>query len=266
MNSIATSEGYLNNPSLIREVVDFCNDVADKMIAALGKEFGYANPKVKRRYLTNLRYNHSHGGSYRGKMGISIVLITPILAAGRQTYVNFPEYDHIKNDPEIGMMNGITWKQYCAALIAHELAHAFQYSNKDTAVKFSAKYSTATSYKSKDGFCHGEVWQSIYRFLRVNYVNNVDFDAAFQPKVYKKSKTYKVIGSVTVKANYLQIRVGAGKYKSTVAGNTFKLVKGFKMLSRYFNREFGYVSILVGDKLCRIKGSNDYFEIHMDKE
>jgi hypothetical protein len=258
------ANSYLNDRKLVREVVGFCNEIADKMIAALGNELKISNPKVRRRYLTDLRYRCSHGGSSYKGMGVSIVLITPVIANGKQTYVNYPEYDHIKDDPEIGQIMAATWQQYCAALMAHEIAHAFQFYSSDSAEKFSARYAPSKSYQSKDGFVHGKAWQSIYRFLRVNFVNGVDFTSAVPAKVYR-TKTYKIVGSVTLRDSQM-IRVHNNRKIFLGERTTHKLIRPFKSLDQMmYGDEYGYVSILYGNKLCRIYGTRGMFDIYMDE-
>jgi hypothetical protein len=251
---------FLRDNNLREEVVAFCNAIADRMIAALSIELKRDNVSVNRRYLSNLRYVTSYGGCHRsGKMYVSIVLITPMHALRNNHLIDYLEYAHIKSDKDIGDLKAVSWKKYCAALMAHELAHAFQYKYRSTVSNaFGARYSN-TAYYSHDGFTHGNEWQSIYRFLRVNFVNNDSFESIKIPT--KRKKTHEVIGSVTV-LEESSIRVGANKSLPLSEGKTLQLVRDFKEVSD----EYGYVSVMFANKLCRIYGSRDMFEIHMDRE
>ena len=258
---------FLRDNNLRQEVVAFCNAIADRMIAALAIELGENDLVVKRRYLSNLRYQASHGGSDCGNMYVSIVLISPMHALKNNYSIDYPEYEHIKNDTDIGQMKAVSWKKYCAALMAHEIAHAFQFRCAATVNKaFGARYSNP-SYKSGDGFTHGNEWQSIYRFLRVNFVNNDSFESINIP--IKRRKTHEVIGSVTV-LEESSIRVGANKSLPLSGGKTLQLVKDFKAVSdglaSEVGNEYGYVSVLFADKLCRIYGHRNSFAMELDEE
>lgn len=84
----------------------------------------------------------------------------------------FTEYKHIEQDPVIGSIKG-NWKTIITALVAHEFAHALDYSvdawpHLTKPEGFSA-YNPKTN-REKRG--HGESWQLIYRDLREKFVNN----------------------------------------------------------------------------------------------
>jgi len=252
---------FLRDNNLRQEVIAFCNAIADRMIAALAVELGEKDLVVRRRYLSNLRYQASTGGSVREKMYVSVVLISPMHALKNNYLIDYPEYDHIKNDTDIGEIKAVSWKKYCAALMAHEIAHAFQFRYASTVKKaFGARYSNP-SYKSGDGFTHGNEWQSIYRFLRVNFVNNDSFESIKLP--VKRRRTHEVIGSVTVREDN-SIRVGANQSLPLSGGKTLQLVNDFKVIADN-DDEYGYVGVLFADKLCRIYGARSSFVIELDE-
>lgn len=75
----------------------------------------------------------------------------------------FVEYESFAKDPTIGTFCGNSWEKALNALLAHEIAHAIQYSIKDNEIiEMLGGYSIG----------HGVFWKNIYTLLRVNFVNN----------------------------------------------------------------------------------------------
>ena len=248
-----------------KAVVDFCNQMIAMMVPAIKEEFGpsvaISVGNIKRRYRFDTKFNVSYGGVRRRRMYVSLVLVSPTALKGTGDTRTYPEYDHIANDPVIGSIESADWRKYTAALLAHEVAHAIQYGSQESVTShYSGKYTS--SYVSKDGFCHGPLWQSIYRFLRENFVNNNAYEQLPEHNpVSKRKKNYKVIGSVNVNVPH-DIRIGTKT--SCVRPRTYKLIEGFKCPG-WMGLDYGYVRVLVGTKECRIKGYSSDFEIVKDQ-
>ena len=68
------------------------------------------------------------------------------------------EYSHIFDDPEIGAFISDQSDDHIRSIVAHELAHAVHH--------WDRKHGGGLKGKP-----HGEAWRSIYRALRVNWVN-----------------------------------------------------------------------------------------------
>ena len=66
---------------------------------------------------------------------------------------NFHEYEHIKDDPEIGDSLECSWQEVIQRELCHEYAHLYKYSGPIT-----KNYPTDDSY-------HNDVWQSCYHHL-----------------------------------------------------------------------------------------------------
>ena len=78
----------------------------------------------------------------------------------------FREYASFKHDPVIGGIKDCTREQGLRCLIAHELAHAAQYS-----IIVGIKGSKCFAHGGIDDRGHGALWKQIYRDLRVNFCN-----------------------------------------------------------------------------------------------
>lgn len=84
----------------------------------------------------------------------------------------FNEYKHIQEDKEIGTIKG-NWKTVIAALVAHEYAHALDYTiDPWPYLTKPAGFSAYNPKTRREKRGHGENWQMIYRDLRENFVNN----------------------------------------------------------------------------------------------
>lgn len=96
----------------------------------------------------------SRGGARNDRPWVSLALAD--LMDNKDIHV-FTEYARIADSPEIGSCHG-GWRNYLAALVAHEVAHA-------------ALDTLALSNAAKP---HGLEWQKIYRYLRVSWVNTLE--------------------------------------------------------------------------------------------
>lgn len=112
----------------------------------------------------------SNGGIAHNKPWVSLALHD--LSDFKDTYT-FLEYGRIRESPLIGSLHG-GWRNYLAALIAHEVAHAAQHSVKLSSSK-GKKLIQLKEYTASDmAKPHGLGWQDIYRYLRVSWVNKLD--------------------------------------------------------------------------------------------
>ena len=78
---------------------------------------------------------------------------------GRMHGEVFPEYAHIKADPQIGAVRVDNWKEYIELLLCHEFAHILE--------KYVVCDDDFPNYKPKKCHGHGYNWQCIYRWLRI---------------------------------------------------------------------------------------------------
>lgn len=123
----------------------------------------------------------------------------------RQVFYPGPwvEYDHYKNDREIGNIKDPGPKTIILALVAHEIAHTVQYAMK---FAFGNK-----EYDDQDAKCaerglpefesdHGKLFQEIYRRLRRKFVNKGRQEIAVPQQKYTPQTATKagVIGRVRI--------------------------------------------------------------------
>lgn len=110
------------------------------------------------------------------------------------------EYGFLESDPELCSRKG-SWKFWVSAMLTHELSHAIFYyvdHHKETRPDILDLFDQ-TVLQDKRG--HGKLWQSIYRDLRVTFVNGVNFDmndtVTAEPEKTKKVYNRKVITVAT---------------------------------------------------------------------
>lgn len=114
------------------------------------------------------RRKRSWGGVRNGVGFISLAMHRYAEAQKNKKSISFEEYSSFSNDKVIGSVICANWKHSLAALIAHEIAHAVQFSGVKTAVNASCNLGeNSTAYKEK----HGIVWKKVYSLLREQYVN-----------------------------------------------------------------------------------------------
>lgn len=80
------------------------------------------------------------------------------------------EYEHFEDDAEIGTLDSVSWKTSCAAMIAHEITHAFLYSDEGSLARVKHEE------EARDLTAHGKLFQIVYRAMRANFVNNRAYD------------------------------------------------------------------------------------------
>lgn len=113
-------------------------------------------------------YNESHWGGVDnfGRPFVAITLSYP--KRGHRGTI-YAEYDHIKEDPEIGEFILKSKSEHWQATIAHEIAHAILFWNQAQIILNGEIDQTWSFnclpmlYDEKD---HGYAWQRIYRNLR----------------------------------------------------------------------------------------------------
>lgn len=82
------------------------------------------------------------------------------------------EYEFLRYADDIGPISG-SWKIWMAATIAHEIAHALHW-YIDTPDGSHAKQMIPAPARD-DGDDHGRLWQALYRDLRLEFVNGIDY-------------------------------------------------------------------------------------------
>lgn len=112
----------------------------------------------------------SYGGdSGNGKISVNFWLRRTLwLKAHPNSSVIHKEYDHIKMDQDIGDLRCRDWRTHAGVLVAHEIAHcaeAWMYANMDKSSHVLQGYQWHVADE------HGPFWQSLYRTLRVRFVN-----------------------------------------------------------------------------------------------
>lgn len=242
-------------------------DMDAKVRALVQKMFDYLCEKngVKPEPVTvliNLKSagkQRSRGGRHHGKPWTSFRFSAPPTEVWRGKPVfRWIEYKSIGKKPSIGDIPKCTYTTYIYALVAHEVAHAFDYHVRakwhDGARVHKAYCGTNTSREIGNETGHSLFWQKIYRDLRVKYVNKQTastFESATveQPKA-KKVKTAApttTIGTATCKTREM-IRVAPGQYWTVPVGRSFPIVKGVVT-----NKKGTYFTIqLPSGKQCRV--------------
>lgn len=149
----------------------FVTAVAKPMVEYLQTKHKVPNFNPTIRCDFSARRTTSLGGvKYDGTPYVSLALNRRMEEFGK-----FKEYSHIAKDRQIGSIEG-GWHRVVSALLAHELAHALQWSRYNRAtLAASAVDGSLWPLQSADIQSHGKVWQSIYRDLRVNFVNDSQF-------------------------------------------------------------------------------------------
>ena len=149
------------------EIEHFCLNAIAEMVDFLRFKYDYDfNVKVKLDFSN--RRTRSWGGRRNGNNFISLSLKKYLTASENNRRVDFVEYATFNDHRTIGGIYYAHWKNALLGLIAHELAHAAQFS--DVGVNVAA----GNKYDSRDSRGHGVVWKKIYTGLRINFVNNVE--------------------------------------------------------------------------------------------
>lgn len=147
-----------------RQIVGAVREACDDMVPYIRNKLGDQKwfPKVTTSF--SLRRTRSWGGVRNGKPFISLHL-TNWLGSLVGTY---HEYAQFRADPEIGEIDYCVRRQGIYALVAHELAHAAQWS---LILGVTKGYNAEYAHGGLTDRGHGALWQEIYRDLRNNFVN-----------------------------------------------------------------------------------------------
>lgn len=148
------------------EIEIFCLESVATMVDFIRVQYNNPDFDVKVRLDFSEYRTRSWGGRRNNRNFISLALNRFVYA---DKPISFKEYSSFGYHPVIGDVNNVHWKKALLALIAHELAHAAQFSSVGTNVI------AASNLTNKDQSGHGFVWKKIYQALRVNFVNDVYF-------------------------------------------------------------------------------------------
>lgn len=151
------------------EIEHFCLDTVAAMRDFLRFKYMIPDFDVKVKLDFSDRRNRSWGGRRNGRNFISLCLKNHLSASENSVKMNFVEYATFNDDIIIGGIYYAHWKKAVSALIAHELAHAAQFSH------VGASVAAGNNYDSNDSKGHGIVWKTIYASLRRVFVNRTDF-------------------------------------------------------------------------------------------
>lgn len=109
---------------------------------------------------------HSQAGRNAEKKPFMILALAKFL----QPVYGFLEYEQYSKNTVIGSFRSNSWRICVSALIAHELAHAVQFTIPVSDSSFSIDYTTThTLGEYEPG--HGAFFQNIYRALRKEFIN-----------------------------------------------------------------------------------------------
>ena len=111
--------------------------------------------------------------SEAGRDANSNPFVSLVLHTFENPVFGFLEYSRYSKNKIIGSIVSTDWKVCVSSLMAHELAHAIQY----TWHKPFHKKENSLHPLSEYGTAHGVLFQKIYTILRLNLINNmVDVD------------------------------------------------------------------------------------------
>lgn len=144
----------------------FIFDLSKQMIEYIRVEYNAPNFDVRIRCDYSPHRKTSWGGIRNGKEFISLALNKYSIAAHYSDPVTFREYPSFADHSVIGSITG-TWQKALAALIAHEMAHAVELG--------SIKQNASAAHGITPFGKHGALWKTIYRKLRIKFVNTEIF-------------------------------------------------------------------------------------------
>lgn len=188
-----------------RQIVGTVNEACAVMIPYIRSKLGDRKwfPKVTTSF--SLYRTRSWGGVRDDKPFISLHL-TNWLGSLVGTY---HEYAQFKDDPEIGEIDYCERRQGIYALVAHELAHAAQWS---LILGVTKGYNVEYAHGGLTDRGHGALWQEIYRDLRNNFVNGEKYmenvEIAQTTKPVKPVKEKKLTNRTRV---FNLVQANAGK-------------------------------------------------------
>lgn len=158
-------------PALRRLVIDFCRNESAAQVAFIRERFGLGEEYSPEVYTTFYRDTGSEGGlDVNDNAFITISSWDVRHIIGSNELVEYGEYDHIAEDPDIGTIDAVNWKRYLACLIAHELAHTL---TLDALPQFRERITNHFPLDVQLDYHdnHGRLWQEVYRILRRDFVN-----------------------------------------------------------------------------------------------
>ena len=160
-----------SNPQQKAIVDKFCIEETERQVAYLRARYNLLNYKPQLTCNHSMRAIASYGGELTdGEPFIVLAMKTIANRVGDTRDFIYEEYDFLRHKPGVGDAHG-NWKQYCAWLIAHELAH--------TVIEIPRFSVRAAVYFPKDVTRdrrdHGKFWQEVYRDIRSNYIATQDY-------------------------------------------------------------------------------------------
>ena len=164
-----------------QEIEAFAKHTFKLMVAHLQKIDESFNSKL-RVDMRGVRKASSWGGVLNGQTQVVLALgrfLECDIVGGQQVFI---EYDHITNPSIMGVKGSM--ENCIAALVAHEVAHAFEYGSPKACEFIGGEQD---EYEE-----HGEMWQSIYQDLRETFVNNGRWEnlVATMPKTTVKKRSW----------------------------------------------------------------------------
>lgn len=158
-------------PALRRLVIDFVRNESADQVAFIRKRFDLGDDWSPEIYTTFYRDTGSEGGiDLDDKPFITVSSWDVRDIVGTNEMMSYEEYDHIKDDPDIGSIESVNWKRYLGCLIAHELAHTLtmeEVPNSRDRIAHHFEFDVQLDYKNQ----HGRLWQEFYRILRRDFIN-----------------------------------------------------------------------------------------------
>ncbi len=155
----------------VKIIDQFVLNSVSEMIGYIREEYNTPEFDIKVRCDYSPHRRCSWGGRRNGVNFISLALNHYEKARVANTPITFNEYASFATNPVIGSVTKVEWSTALSALIAHEIAHAVSLG--------SIKEDVASAHGSANTGKHGFLWKTIYRKLRVNFVNNNQLRKSF---------------------------------------------------------------------------------------
>jgi hypothetical protein len=223
-----------------QDVDKFLRQIADQMVRYVRVKYDAPNfnPVIQVTFALNRKT--SRGGVRNGRSFINIVAKRFLSAAQGTGMMDEPEYKSFNLDSIIGGLYNITWKKALASLVAHELGHAVQY---DKGTKVGAKRVLGVEeLDDRNEILRGHdwFWKRIYGDLRIQFVNNNQFEierspapkpAAPAPEVVKQ----EVTAPATPRTGTLYVKYA---YKGNSTVTRFYIDQKLKAVIVEVNRQF----------------------------
>lgn len=179
---MTTSSTAKLNQAIARKFVDH---LVDEMSSEIRRLFAVDHFEVKTLVVFSRRRFDGRGG--RGADGAYITLalhdipVSTSLIDRIDSLNCYDEYEFIANDPTVGSFKTYSWFHKVAALIAHEVAHAAQFTLMADCNEVVKQLKMAhhndviyTAETDRIRRAHGEDWQRLYAHLRRTFVNGMN--------------------------------------------------------------------------------------------